>query len=173
MTAEDIRANHVRQMHDVGCTGESISRMLVNWSRPKRTWYESCHSLAHERVYTMIHHVGKCRIPPFTFTSQTPSRNASRITRYPAIIATNGNRMTIETPRYNEFDYQSSAIGYNAAPTTTLNDISYNMCMRDFAADTATRIRRLVGVVGSRVSIAELGHKAIDSGVVGSVRVCA
>lgn len=60
MTAEDIRANHVRQMHDVGCTGESISRMLVNWSRPKRTWYESCHSLAHERVYTMIHHVGKC-----------------------------------------------------------------------------------------------------------------
>lgn len=112
-------------------------------------------------------------IPPFTYTSQTPSRNASRITRYPAIIATNGNRMTIETPRYNEFDYQSSAIGYNAAPTTTLNDISYNMCMRDFAADTATRVRRLVGVVGSRVSIAELGHKAIDSGVVGSVRVCA
>jgi hypothetical protein len=43
--------------------------------------------------------------------------------------------------------------------------------MCDFAADTATRVRRLICIVGDGVAIAKLRHEAIDRSIVRSVRI--
>jgi hypothetical protein len=65
----------------------------------------------------------------------------------------------------------SSAVGNDTASTASLNDVPHNVRMCNFAANTATCVRRLVSIVGDTITIAELRHKAIDRSIVRSVRV--
>lgn len=65
----------------------------------------------------------------------------------------------------------SSAVGNNTASAASLNDIPHNVRMCDFAADTATRVRRLICIVGDGVAITKLRHEAIDRSIVRSVRI--
>ena len=65
----------------------------------------------------------------------------------------------------------SSAVGHNTASTSSLNDVSHNVRVCHFAANTATCVRRLVSVVGDSATITELCHEAIDRGIVRSVRI--
>jgi hypothetical protein len=50
----------------------------------------------------------------------------------------------------------SSAVGDDAASAPTLNNIAYDVRVCNFATNPATRVRRLVGIVGDGVAIAEL-----------------
>ena len=67
--------------------------------------------------------------------------------------------------------FTSSAVGNNTASAAPLNNITHDVRVCNFAANTATCVRRLVSVVGDSATITELGHEAIDRGIVRSVRI--
>jgi hypothetical protein len=52
--------------------------------------------------------------------------------------------------------FTSSAVGNNTASAAPLNNITHDVRMCNFAANTATCVRRLVSIVGDTATIAEL-----------------